>query len=197
MAVSKKEKPDAAKQVKDAHGDKPAQEKKGGGLVGKLALGAFVSAVIITETFVFFFLVPSGEEIAVLAEQRLISAAQEIDAKEREMAHKEDKIVEYDLGDPYSISFTPPGADAPYRVEFLLFGELHAKDLEQMEELFAEKKRRFEARINLEIRNMSLQELEENQLGLIRRRLLATSTEVLGEPLLLSVNFQKYQLLED
>jgi hypothetical protein len=66
-----------------------------------------------------------------------------------------------------------------------------------MEELFAEKKRRFEARINLEIRNMSLQELEENQLGLIRRRLLATSTEVLGEPLLLSVNFQKYQLLED
>jgi hypothetical protein len=44
---------------------------------------------------------------------------------------------------------------------------------------------------------MSLQELEENQLGLIRRRLLATSTEVLGEPLLLSVNFQKYQLLED
>jgi hypothetical protein len=49
----------------------------------------------------------------------------------------------------------------------------------------------------LEIRNASLQELSENQLGLIQRRILATSTEVLGEPILLSIGFNDYQVIED
>jgi hypothetical protein len=49
----------------------------------------------------------------------------------------------------------------------------------------------------LEIRNASLPELEENQLGLIRRRLLATSTELFGEAILLSVGFHDYQVIED
>jgi len=42
-----------------------------------------------------------------------------------------------------------------------------------------------------------MQELEENQLGLIQRRVLATSTELLGEAILLSVGFADYQVLED
>ncbi len=196
MAV-KKEKPDNAKQVKDAHSDKTDAKPKSGGLIGKLALGAFVSGVIITETFVFFFLVPSGEEVAALAEHRLITIAQEIDAKEREHSKEEERIVEYDLSTPFSVSFVPPGANHQYRVEFRLFGTLHSKDEERLATLFAEKERRFRNRIILEIRNTSMQELEENQLGLIQRRILATSTEILGEAILLSVGFQDYQVLED
>jgi len=192
--------------------EKPAKDAKGAvanassssegtasssGLKGKLLVGAFVSAIVIAETFVFFFLVPSGEEVAALAETRLIAIAQEVDSKKQQEHHDdEEKIVEFDLG-THPVSFIPPGADHNYRVEFQLFGTLHSKDLERMQALFAERELRFKNRLMLEIRNTSMQELQENQLGLLQRRVLATSTELLGEAILLSVGFANYQVLED
>ena len=194
--MSAPSKPKAETPAKPAHSP-DAKTGGGGGLKGKLLIGAFVSAIVIAETFVFFFMVPSGEEVAALAESRLIAVAQEIDAKKKqESSHEEDSIVEFDLG-TYSVSFVPPGADHSYRVEFRLFGTLHGKDQEHLQALFLERQNRFRHRMLLEIRNASLQELEENQLGLIQRRVLATSTELLGEAILLSVGFADYQVLED
>ena len=66
-----------------------------------------------------------------------------------------------------------------------------------MKKLFEERQKRFRHRLLLDIRNATLDELNENQLGLIQRRILATSTELLGESILLSVGFQDYQVLEE
>jgi hypothetical protein len=171
-------------------------EKSSSNLVGKLMIAAFVSIVIIAETLVFFFMVPSGEEVAALAEARLISAAREVDASQDEKAEEPEKVVEYDLG-TYSVSFVPPGADHNYRVEFRLFATVNAEDKDRLQTLMDERQFRYRHRMILEIRNASLQELSENQLGLIQRRILATSTEVLGEPILLSIGFNDYQVIED
>ena len=195
MSAPKKEK---AAPAKDASHGAPAEGAKpsGGGMMGKILVGAFVSFVIIAETVVFFFMVPSGEEVAALAETRLISIAQEIDSKKQQEHEEEaDEIVEFDMG-THGIEFRPAGADQNYKVEFRLFGTLKSSDLEHMKELFAERELRFKYRMMLEIRNASMQELQENQLGLIQRRVLATSTELLGEALLLSVGFAEYQVLE-
>lgn len=191
----KKEAP--AKNAKDtAHA--PTVSPSGGGLKSKLLIGVFVSGVVIAETVVFFLMVPSGEEVAALAESRLVAVAQEIDArKEKEHGKEErDSIAEFDLG-TYSVFFVPPGADHNYRVEFKLFGTLKSADEPRLHALFLEREKRFRHRMLLEIRNASLQELQENQLGLIQRRVLATSTELLGEAVLLSVGFSDYQVLED
>ena len=170
----------------------------GGGLKSKLLVGVFVSGVVIAETIVFFLMVPSGEEVAALAESRLIAVAQKIDAKKgKEHGNEEkDAIAELDLG-IYSVSFVLPGADHNFRVEFKLFGTLNSADEPHLQALFTEREKRFRHRMLLEIRNASLQELQENQLGLIQRRVLATSTELLGEPVLLSVGFSDYQVLEE
>ncbi|MEQ1830977.1 MAG: dihydrolipoamide acetyltransferase, partial [Pirellula sp.] len=77
------------------------------------------------------------------------------------------------------------------------FGEVRAKDKDRLQALYDERYNRFKHRMRLEIRTATLQELQENQLGLIQRRVLATSTEILGEPILLSVGFSEYQVLED
>ena len=201
MSAPKKEKA-PAKNAKDGHGedghgDSPAPS--GGGIKGKILVGLFVSGVIVAETVIFFLMVPSGEEVAALAESRLIAIAQEIDAKKaQEASHDdEDAIIEFKFGDPFSIPFKPAGADQDYRVEFKLFGTLRKADEEKLQALYDERAMRFRHRMNLEIRNASLQELQENQLGLIQRRVLATSTELLGEGLLLSVGFSDYQVLEE
>lgn len=199
----------------------------------RIIIAAFVCGVIIVETLVFFFLVPSGEEVAALAEHRLIEkagasshgsisgksgAASGHDGAHGASSHgtdnhgsnshgagshgdgtekkDENRTIEQDLG-TFNISFIPAGSDLPYRVEFKLYGELIAKDLPHLEELLSEKVGRFRNRLILEIRNASLQELQENQLGLIRRRILATSTELLGEPILINVGFHDYQVIED
>lgn len=199
MSAPKKEKAPPAKNAKDGHGADAHAPASGGGLKGKLLIGLFVGGVIIAETVVFFLMVPSGEEVAALAESRLIAVAQEIDAKKsQEEAHDDsDAIVEVPFGDPFSVSFVPAGADQPYRVEFKLFGTMRKADEEHLRALYAERELRFRSRMFLEIRNASLQELQENQLGLIQRRVLATSTELLGEAVLLSVGFSDYQVLED
>jgi flagellar basal body-associated protein FliL len=175
---------------------KTASEGKSSGMASKLIIVGFVSLVVVAETMVFFFMVPSGEEVAALAEARLIAAAREIDTHQEHETEKAEKIVEFDLG-TYSVSFVPAGADHNYRVEFRLFATVNEKDKEHLQALMDEKQFRFRHRLILEIRNTSLQDLSENQLGLIQRRILATSTEVLGEPILLSVGFNDYQVIED
>ncbi|MCU0708752.1 MAG: dihydrolipoamide acetyltransferase [Pirellula sp.] len=175
---------------------KPPSEGKSSGMASRLIVVGFVSMVVVAETMIFFFMVPSGEEVAALAEARLIAAAREIDAHQEHETEKAEKIVEFDLG-TYSVSFVPAGADHNYRVEFRLFATVNEKDKEHLQALMDEKQFRFRHRLILEIRNTSLQDLSENQLGLIQRRILATSTEVLGEPVLLSVGFNDYQVIED
>lgn len=182
---------------KDKEHAAPAATSSGGGIKGKILIGAFVSLVVVAETVVFFFMVPTGEEIAVLAESRLISAAQEIDAKKEETASDANTIKEFDFGAPFSVPFVPVDSDRMYRVEFRLSGSVRQKDKERLQKLFDERVSRLRHRINLEVRNSSIQELTEVNLGLIQRKILATSTEVLGEALLLSVEFPDYQVLEE
>jgi len=193
MSAPKKAADSKAAPVKKADEAVGTEKKKGG---GKLLIGFFVSAVIIAETGVFFFLVPSGEEVAALAESRLIEAAEAKGLTKSDHHADEHKVIEFDLG-TYPVSFIPNGSDRNHRVEFRLFGTLHAKDEARMKELYKEREGRFRHRLLLEIRNATLEELNENQLGLIQRRILATSTELLGEAILLSVGFQDYQVLEE
>ena len=100
----------------------------------------FISFVVIAETLIFFFMVPSGDQVAALAESQLIKKLEAHMSEEGEhvVDEDEDKIVEFRLGE-YGVSFVPPGADRSYRVEFRLFGTVKAKDKEAVEKLFTEK----------------------------------------------------------
>ena len=173
------------------HASKPS-------MLPKIIVSGFVTFVVIAETFIFFFMVPSGDEVAVLAETRLIRKleANMHDKGEAVVEEDEDKIVEFRLGE-YGVSFVPPGADRTYRVEFRLFGTVKTKDKEHVEKLYNERMGRFRHRMMLEVRNATLSELTENELGLIQRRIFVTSNEILEEPILLGVGFQDYQLTEE
>jgi hypothetical protein len=163
----------------------------------KMLIIAFVAIIIVAETAIFFMFVPSADDVAALAEAKLI---QKVEANmEHDGEHTlqdEDKAVEFSFGE-YGVIFTPPGSDRNYRVEFRLFGTVRKKDETRLRELYAEREKRFRHRMILEVRNATKDELAENQLGLIQRRILATSNEILEEPLLLGVGFEDYQVIEE
>ncbi|MEZ6086821.1 MAG: dihydrolipoamide acetyltransferase [Pirellulaceae bacterium] len=161
-----------------------------------LAIVGFIGLVIVVETLLFFFMVPSADEVAALAESQLI---QQVKNENQEEIEKEDdgkKVVEFQLG-PFAETFSPLGTEKQYAVEFRLFGTLREKNLAKMTSEFAEKDGRLQHAVRMVIRNSRLEELMDNQLGLIERRILATCNSLLEEPILLSVGFEQWGCRED
>jgi len=169
-------------------------------MLPKLFVSGLVASVVIAETFIFFFMVPSADDVAALAEARLIEKVEKSMKKDGEEKKVDDPnaIKEFPLG-TYGVVFTPPGSDRNYSLEFRLFGTVKAKDQKELERLFTERQGRFNHRMILEVRNATMDELTENQLGLLQRRILATSNDILGadSPILLGVGFNDYQLREE
>ncbi len=163
-------------------------------LLPKLLISGFITTIVVVETFVFFFMVPSADDVAALAEARLINKLEKSMQSDGEVVlNNANAIIEFPLGQ-YGITFTPPGTDRNHMVEFEVFGTIREKDKARVETLYAARQGRFRHRMMLEVRNATMDELSENQLGLLQRRILATSNEILEEPILLGVGFNDFQL---
>lgn len=163
----------------------------------KLLFSGYITAIVLLETFIFFFMVPSADDVAALAEAQLKKRLEETMAGEGEVVlDNGNGDVEFALGQ-YGVTFTPPGSDRNHVVEFEVFGIVPKKFEKKLEELFASRQGRFRHRMMLEVRNATMDELKENQLGLLQRRILATSNEILEEPLLLGIGFNDFQLREE
>lgn len=184
----------ADNQELEADDEATATETKGSST--KLLIAGFISAVVVVETALFFFMVPSADEVAALAESRLIEEVQAEAEAEDEKDNEDDKVVEQPLG-MFGETFSPLGTERQYRVEFRIFGTLKTKNQEQMTKEFDGKEGRLRHAIRMVVRNSRLEELQDNQLGLIERRILATCNNLLEEPILLSVGFDEYQVREE
>ena len=168
-------------------------EKSGGS--GRGLVIAFVAVVMLLETGMFFFMVPSAEEVSALAEAKLIKSVQEGEQAAAEQESDENEVTEISLGD-FGETFSPIDTEANYTVELKLFGLVRKKNKEQLENEFQEKQGRLRHAIRLKIRNSELSELQDNQLGLLERRILTKCNHLLDEDWLLGVGFNDYQLRE-
>ena len=179
-------------QPEDREGQPDAPPTRAG---GRGLIIAFVTVVILMETGMFFFLVPSAEEVSALAEAKLIKSVQEGDAAAEEQANDENIVKEFQLG-MYGETFSPIDTERSYRVEIDLYGLIHKKNYELMQDEFTQKEGRLRHSIRMKIRNSALEELNENNLGLLERRILTTCNHLLEDDLLLGVGFKSYQLIE-
>jgi flagellar basal body-associated protein FliL len=171
--------------------EQPAPTSSG----GKGLIIAFVAVVVLMETGMFFFLVPSAEEVSALAEAKLIKSVQEGEAAEEDQENDENKVKEFTMG-KYGEVFSPIDTERNYRVEIDLYGLIRKKNKETMEAEFAEKEGRLRHAIRMKIRNSALEELNENNLGLLERRILTTCNHLLEDDLLLGIGFKSYTLQE-
>ncbi|WP_164101080.1 dihydrolipoamide acetyltransferase [Candidatus Laterigemmans baculatus] len=187
--MAEKPKPDTDSAAAEEAASKPAG-------AGKYVMVGFISTLMVIETALFFFLVPSGEEVAALAEARLVQRVQAGEQDAAEQESEENQVQEFDLGS-FGETFSPIDADNRYRVEFRLFGLVKQKDVEKLTTEFDAKAGRLRHAIRMKVRNSELSELEENQLGLLQRRILTTCNHLLEDDLLLSVGFNDYQVFQE
>lgn len=177
----------------DASEDHSLAPQSGAG--GRGLIIAFVAMVVLMETGMFFFLVPSADEVSALAEANLIRSVQEGEAAAEEIASDENTVQEFKLG-LYGETFSPIDTERTYRVEIDLYGLTRKKNRDQMQREFDQKEGRLRHAIRMKIRNSALEELNENNLGLLERRILTTCNHLLVDDLLLGVGFKSYQLIE-
>ncbi len=181
------------KQTPENATESPDTPPRGGG--GRTLIIAFVAVVILLETAMFFFFVPSADDISAMAEAKLIKSVQEGEVAAEEIASDENKVVEFQLG-MYGEIFSPHDTERVYRVELNLYGLIRKKNEAKMKTEFGSKEGRLRNAIRMKIRNSSLEELGENNLGLLERGILTKCNHLLEEDLLLGVGFKSYQLME-
>ncbi|TWU57439.1 dihydrolipoamide acetyltransferase [Rubripirellula reticaptiva] len=184
---------DEANVTEEATESEAGAPASGGG--GRTLIIAFVAVVILLETAMFFFFVPSAEDVSALAEAKLIKSVQEGEVEAEEQASDENKVVEFQLG-MYGEIFSPHDTERTYRVELDLYGLIRKKNEDTMKEEFGTKEGRLRNVIRMKIRNSSMEELGENNLGLLERGILTKCNHLLEEDLLLGVGFKSYQLIE-
>ena len=185
---------DEEEKVEGDSGQDGDEAAKGGG-GSKTWIIAFVGVVVLVETAMFFFLVPSAEEVSALAEAKLIESVEKGEEAAEEQASDENKPIEFSLG-MFGETFSPIDTERSFRVEINLYGLIRQKNEDKMKSEYSEKEGRLRHAIRMKIRNSELAELQENQLGLLERRILTTCNHLLEEDLLLGVGFNDYQLIE-
>lgn len=173
--------------------DQSEPSESGGG--GKGLIIAFVATIVLAETGMFFFLVPSAEEVSMLAAEKLVESIEEGEKEDAEQQSDENEISEFALG-LYGENFSPIDTERIYRVEIDLYGLVKKKNIEKMKDEYEKKKGRIRHAIRMRIRNSALEELNENKLGLLERRILTTCNHWLEGDLLLGIGFNSYQLIE-
>jgi flagellar basal body-associated protein FliL len=181
--------------VADSKPDSPAAEKPSGGKSKTIIIG-FVSLVVLFETAMFFFLVPSAEEISALAEARLVQSVQQTQEQADQKSIDEEKVEEFKLG-MFGETFSPIDTERQFRIELKLYGLVRKKNVAALKSEFESKEGRLRHAIRMKIRNSELAELQENQLGLLQRRILTTCNHLIEGDLLLGVGFNDYQVIEE
>jgi hypothetical protein len=110
-------------------------------------------------------------------------------------AHGEGHEHEVDLG-KFNLMIHQPAADVTLRINFHLIGIVAEKDHHEFTELLAKNQHRLRDHVLSEIRNSETSDLTDPGLGLIKRRILATSNELLGTPILHTIVFSDFSFVE-
>ena len=174
----------------------PAPAKALGGMKGKLIIGGFMGSVVIVECLLAYFLIPTADQVAALAEHNLQKKLPTslIDGHDE---HHEDaaKSEEIDLGE-YSITITQPNSPTAIRVDFHLVGTVLTEERKDVQAAFDDHVHRFRDMVISEIRHLENADLADPGLGLIKRRILEKSNTLFGKPILKSVVFPDFSYIE-
>jgi flagellar basal body-associated protein FliL len=159
-----------------------------------LVITVLVTLVVAAECFLAYLMIPSRADLEKWSAEKAAKAA-----KTEESAHgqagEEKHEVEVDLG-KYTVVVHHPASNVTLRVNFHLIGTVLEKDHHELETLLTKHQHRLRDQAIFEIRNCRIEDLTDPGLGLLKRRILAKSNDLLGKPLLRSVVFSDFSFVE-
>lgn len=173
-----------------------------GGFLGMLVVLAFVAALTGAVYLTAISSFPSPEETlkqlqaiaALRAEESPAVLAVRTGTLET-LSEDEGPFLEVDLGE-FSISSIQPLTQSTITISFHLYGSISQTDHASFMARYSGREHVFRDAIVVILRQAERNDLSEPALGLIKRRILAKSTALLGEPGLHEVVFSDFSVVE-
>ncbi len=166
------------------------------GWKSKVVVAGIVSTVILGECFLAYMVLPSAEEIAQMA-GHVVDMDAAARAKQNAELPKEEAPpeIEITLG-KFNVTAFQPMSRSTRLIDFELFGMIREEDKSEFERLKSENENRFREQVMLIIRNSAEDELTDSHWGLLKNKILDRINHLLGKPLLRSIHFSEFSLME-
>jgi flagellar FliL protein len=164
------------------------------GALGKvLKVLGIVLAVTLVECTAMYFYFPSANANPAPAQPATPAESVVIDEEDGKSAASDQAEVK--LGE-FRVTAYQPLSNTTIRIDFQLYGTIAVTDQEQFKVLMEAKGHRFREQVLVTVRSTDLTDLADAGLGLLKRRILATTNKTLGKPLLHSVVFSDFSFVE-
>ncbi len=153
---------------------------------------AVLCVVVAVECIVAAYMIPSADQVESHIKARAEEEKKKAEEEEEEHAvHATEAII-----GKFNITIHKPEAESTLRIGFNLVATVLEKDTEEFGNLFKANEHRVRDQVIFEIRNSATADLTDPGLGLIKRRILAKSNELLGRPIIQSVVFSEFTYMQ-
>jgi hypothetical protein len=167
-------------------------------ILAKAYIALILVALVIGECLAAYFIVPDPTETAAM----MGVPAPETEEAEDETTDPFDQVesalgdqMEVDLGDFHMTAYQPL-SNSTLRLDFHLYGTIIKDDLEAFDLAYLENENRLRDQALGIFRSAEVTDLTDAKLGLIKRKILATSNQLLGEPYLRTIVFSDFSFIE-
>jgi hypothetical protein len=171
----------------------------GTSILAKVRVLLFLVLVIAAECFLAWLYLPSASQTAEMAGVSLGAENPPETATEpsQSPASADDQTgwVEVDLGEFNVVSYQPVSGTA-LRVYFRLWGMVHENDHSEFVTLMEEHQHRLREQIYFTVRSAEIADLTDPRLSLMKRKTLESTNKTLGKPLLRTVIFDNFSVIE-
>lgn len=160
-----------------------------------LKIVAIVLAIAVVECLAAWLYLPSAHEAAASAEDALRAVPPP--PLPGEPVDEEKKLKEVSLG-TFSVTSLQPLSNTVMRIDFKLYGAIIDDETTEPEftDRFAKHEHRFRDQVLVIVRSSDVKDLTDPGLGLIKRRILETVNQTLDKPLVESVAFSDFSIIE-
>ena len=174
--------------------------KSGGSSILRFIIaGMFLAVIIGVECAVAFWVFPSAEDVAALAQAQQAVKGDPIhsitpEPDEEELLDTKQRL-EINLGE-FAVTAYQPLSNTTIRIDFQLYGIVLAEDGDLVMQLMDEHKHRFREQVLVILRSAEMTDLTDAGLGLIKRKILEKTNRVLGRAILQEVIFSDFSFVE-
>lgn len=172
----------------------------GSAVIRFLLAGTFLALIIGVECALAYYVFPTAEDIATLAQAQqavkgdALPAATVQPPEESELLDLKDR-QEISLGE-FTVTSYQPLSNTTLRIDFQLYGVVLAEDSDELMRLLEEHKHRYREQVLVIMRSAEMTDLTDAGLGLIKRKILEKTNRVLGRAILEEVIFSDFSFVE-
>lgn len=164
----------------------------------KMQILGGILVLVLLECVVAYLIIPSPQDVIRAAEMQAqeTEATQSPGVDEPQPLAANEETMEIDLGDPFGITAYRPLSESTMRIDFHLYATIRASDQADFESLMEKNKNRFREQVIVTVRSSDEGELTDPSLGLLKRKILEKTNNILGKPMVHSIVFSEFSFVE-